>query len=187
MALTIDLPIYGSFLEAEDYFDQKLITGGWKTASATDKTKALKLATRLIDQLNFKGQKHAIHELLLSKGCSTRLSVALEVGCVTQEEVQDASLSQNTEFPRGDDTNVPSTIRLATYEAAASLLDDVDPEIELENLTITSFAYASVRTTYNRNQVPIEHVINMIPNPLAWRFLKPFLRDEDAIILRRIT
>jgi len=57
----------------------------------------------------------------------------------------------------------------------------------LENLGITSQGYASVRTTYARNQVPIEHIINGVPSPQAWRWLKPFLRDDDAIKLSRVS
>ena len=40
---------------------------------------------------------------------------------------------------------------------------------------------SSVRTTYNRSQVPIEHIVNGVPNALAWRLLRPFLRDEEAL------
>jgi hypothetical protein len=36
-------------------------------------------------------------------------------------------------------------------------------------------------------QVPIEHLMNSIPNSLAWSMLKPFLRDDDAIKLSRVS
>jgi hypothetical protein len=106
---------------------------------------------------------------------------------VTQDEVQQANLSQELEFPRGSDTEVPTVIELACYEMAHSLLDGKDPELELENLSVATQRYASVRTTYNRAQVPIEHLINMVPNSLAWRWLKPFIRDEDAVKITRIS
>jgi hypothetical protein len=91
------------------------------------------------------------------------------------------------EFPRGDDTEVPDAIRIACYEIAHSLLDGKDPELELENLGISSQGLSSVRTTFNRSQVPIEHIVNGVPNATAWRLLRPFLRDEDAVKLLRIS
>jgi hypothetical protein len=142
--------------------------------------------SRTIDTLNFKGQKHTVHVLVTGAGYDT-LEAALDAGAVTMDEVQTASLAQPLEFPRGDDTTVPAVIEYACYEIAHSLLDDRDPEMELENLAVLSQRYGQVGTTYNRGQVPIEHLINLVPNALAWRWLKPFLRDDDAIKLRRIT
>ncbi len=100
---------------------------------------------------------------------------------------QKADEAQALEFPRDDDTSVPETILKATYEIARDLLDGKDPELELENLGIVSQGFASTRTSYSRNQVPIEHIINGVTNSLAWRFLKPFLRDDDAIKLTRVS
>jgi hypothetical protein len=95
--------------------------------------------------------------------------------------------SQPLEFPRGTDTEVPEAIRKACYEIAHALLDGKDPELELENLGIVSHGFASARTTYNRNQIPIEHIINGIPSAQAWRLLKPFLRDDEAVKLSRVS
>lgn len=58
--------------------------------------------------------------------------------------------------------------------------------MELETLGISSQGIDSVRTTYARNQVPIEHLINGVPSNAAWRLLRPFLRDEDAVKLVRV-
>ena len=87
------------------------------------------------------------------------------------------------EFPRGADTVVPEAVRIAEYELALSLLDGVDPQMELENLAVTAQGHAEVRTHYERNMVPIEHLINLVPNSLAWSLLKPFLRDDQALRL----
>ncbi len=67
-----------------------------------------------------------------------------------------------------------------------ALLDDRDPDMELEALGISSQGIESVRTTYARNQVPIEHLINGVPSTLAWRLIRPFLRDSDSIKLIRV-
>ena len=89
-------------------------------------------------------------------------------------------------FLCGSDTTVPTAIVQACYEIAYSLLDGRDPELELEALGITQQAYGPIQTSFNRNQVPLEHLINGVPNALAWRLLRPFLRSSDQIKLTRI-
>jgi hypothetical protein len=173
--MAIDLTFYGTIEEADEYFANRLHEFAWTAASADNRRKALIAASRLIDDLNFKGYKHPVYTLLQSNP-----SAAVE-------DVQAAEATQAREFPRGADTVVPEAIRRAAYEIAHSLLDNKDPELELETLTVTSMGYGSVRTSYERNQVPIEHLINMIPNALAWRLIKPFLRDDDAIRLSRVS
>ena len=170
MAITQDT--YGSIQEAADYFAMRLHEHAWSQARPIDRPRALRAATLVIDTLNFKGQKHSVY--------------VLESG-VSDEAVRAAEASQTLEFPRGSDTEVPEAIRIACYEIAHSLLDGKDPELELENLGIVSQGYASVRTTYSRAHVPIEHIVNGVPNVLAWRHLRPFLRDDDAIRLSRVS
>ncbi len=177
---------YGDVAQATDYFANRLHEFAFTAAKPVDRPKALIFATRIIDTLNFKGNKAAVQAVLTANSCTSNdINTAIKSGCVTQAQVQAASLSQNLAFPRGTDTVVPDTILCACYEIAHSLLDNKDPEIELENLGVISQGYASVRTTYSRNHIPIEHLVNYVPNALAWRWIKPFLQDEDAIILTR--
>ncbi len=173
----MDIPqeIYGTVQEANDYFALRLHERAWSKALVADRPKALWAATLVIDSLNFKGYKAPVYTLLEADEDATG------------EEIRTAEATQALEFPRGADTEVPVNIRKASYEIAYNLLDGKDPELELENLGITSQGYASVRTTYARNQVPIEHIINGVPSPQAWRWLKPFLRDDDAIKLSRVS
>lgn len=166
---------YGDIVEATEYFDMRLHEYAWSRASEANRTKSLVAATRLVDALNFKGYKNTVYELLESNPSAT------------QEEIYEAETEQALEFPRGPDTEVPENIRLATYEIAHSLLDRRDPEQELENLGLTSAGISSVRSTFNRSNLPIEHIINMIPNAVAWRWIRPFLRDEDAVRLERVS
>lgn len=42
--------------EAQNYFDGRLHTDNWDTAEATDRLKSIRMATRLIDRLNFQGE-----------------------------------------------------------------------------------------------------------------------------------
>jgi hypothetical protein len=166
---------YGTVQEATDYFAARLHERAWSRANVADRPKALRAASIIIDTLNYKGRKKTVCDLLTA---SSR---------ATDEEIRAAEASQALEFPRGQDTAVPEAIRIACYEIAHSLLDGKDPELELENLGIVSQGYESARTTYSRNQIPIEHIINGVPNALAWRLVRPFLRDDDAIKLARIS
>jgi hypothetical protein len=189
--MAIDTSYYGDLQEAEDYFAGRLHSHPWNDADDADKPKALLAARRLIDNLNFKGHKHSVwvfHQQVPppwrdpTNGTFDR---AAEEQYRQQE--RDAEASQPLEFPRGPDTTVPEAIRRAEYELAFSLLDGVDPQMELENLSVTAQGYAEVRTHFERNMVPIEHLINLVPNPLAWSLLKPFLRDDQAVRLSRVS
>lgn len=173
--MSINTEYYGTLEEANDYFSMRLHETAWTDADAADKPKALWAATQIIDTLNYKGRKATVYTLLEADEDAE------------DEEIREAEADQVLEFPRGADTEVPEAIRRACYEIAHSLLDGKDPELELENLGISSQGYSSVRTTYSRSQVPIEHLINGVPNALAWRLIRPFLRDGDALKITRVS
>ncbi len=173
--MPLDLTYYGTSEEAETYFAMRLHEYAWNAASAADKPKALYAARLIIDALCYKGHKATVYTLLQANANAT------------DEEIRVAEAEQPLEFPRGADTEVPEDIRLASYEIAHALLDGKDPEMELEQLGIVSQGFGSVRTTYSRGSVPIEHIVNGIPSPKAWHWIKPFLRDDDAIKLARVS
>lgn len=173
MAIVSDF--YGTVQEATDYFAGRLHERAWSKANVSDRPKALRAATIIIDTLNYKGRKHSISAVLASNSQAT------------DEEIRQAEASQALEFPRGQDTAVPEAIRIACYEIAHSLLDGKDPEMELERLGIASQGFDVVRTSYDRANLPIEHVVNGVPNMLAWRLILPFLRDDQAIRLSRVS
>ena len=163
---------YGTIEDAASYFADRLHESAWTDASPTDRVKALRAATRRIDALNFKGAKHSVYAALLADPLAS---------------VETADLAQELEFPRGTDTTVPDVIERACYEIAHSLLDGKDPELALEAISVSSQGYSSVRTSYARDQAPLEHVMNLIPSAIAWTLLKPFLRDSDEVGLSRIS
>jgi hypothetical protein len=182
MALNIDY--YGKqtgvtiplrIAEATEYFANRLHETAWTAASDADKEKSLIAARGIIDGLSFKGEKATVYTLLQANSSATAA------------ERQVAEAAQALEFPRGTDTVVPEAIRIAEYEIAYALLDGKDPELELENLSINAMSYGAVRTTYERTQLPIEHIINLCPSSTAWRLLRPFLRDSDALKLSRLS
>ncbi len=167
---------YGTLQDAEAYFEDRLHADVWADAVVTDRPKALKWATRIIDALNFKGYKATVYTLLQATPNATTA------------QVRAAEASQELEFPRDADTEVPEAIKRACYEIAYSLLDDRDPEMELETLMVTNLKYGSlVGTTFERNMSPVEHTVNGVPSMSAWTVLKPFLRDSDEIKLSRVS
>lgn len=178
----IPFNFYGTVADATAYFANRLHSSAWTDADPADQPKALWAATQIIDTLNWKGVRHSVWTYL------QQFPQPWEPWGPhpTADEIRQAELAQLLEFPRGSDTTIPVEIEQATYEIAGSLLDGKDPELELEALGITQQGYGPLQTSYNRNQTPIEHIINGVPNALAWRLLRPFLRQSDQIKLSRI-
>jgi hypothetical protein len=164
------MSFYGTIEKANAFFALRLHTAAWDDVDTATRTKALHEATHLIEKLNFKGDKHSVYAL--ADGAS-------------DEAIHAANVAQPREFPRDSDTIVPDTIEHATYFVAYALLDGRDPELELENLAITSHRYSSVGTAYNRDIAPLEHIVNSIPSVSAWNLLKPFLRPNTELQITR--
>jgi len=95
------------------------------------------------------------------------------------------STEQLLEFPRGKDTQVPFSIRIASYEIALALLDEVDPNLEVENLSSQSQGFGGLRDTYSRDFV-LDHIRAGVPSAQAWAYLKPYLIDPNTIRLSRV-
>jgi hypothetical protein len=169
---------YGTLAEANEYFDNRLHEEAWYNAPADDRPKALIKATQLIDALNFKGFKATVYDIMFDYDGSPLYP--------TEEEIREAEEEQELEFPRGEDVDIPDQIKLACWEIAHALLDGVDPDLDVENLGVSSQGVASVRTTYARSQSLVEHLMHGIPSATAWRYIKPFLRDADEVKLSRV-
>jgi len=174
MAITENM-YYGTLAEATAYFENRLHEEAWFGSSPIDRPKALLRATQCMDALNYKGNKHSVWTLLEADEDAT------------DEEIREAEIAQLLEFPRGADTVEPEVIKIACFECAHALLDGIDPDSELEQLSVVSQGVASVRTTYNRNQAPIEHLLHGIPSPTAWRYIKPFLRPGEKLKVSRVS
>lgn len=95
-----------------------------------------------------------------------------------------ADSTQENQFPRHGQIDVPEDIIFATCEIALALLDGVNPELELENLSQTASGYANVKTTFDRSQLS-EHILAGVPSSAAWRYIKPWLVDNRSIGLTR--
>jgi len=164
---------YATITEANEYFATRLYSDAWDNANATDRTKALEMASRDIDRLNFAGYKHTAWLLYDADACPC------------ESALRDAEASQEAQFPRGQDTDVPNDIKIACMEIALARLDGVDPDQELQNLGVISEGFASVRTTYDRDW-SLDHIRAGIASATAWRFLKPYIRSPLDFVIKRV-
>jgi hypothetical protein len=97
-----------------------------------------------------------------------------------------ADADQELQFPRCNDTVVPTAIERAAYEIVLTLLDGYDQEQEVETLGVLSEAYSGVRTTYDAHYVN-EHKRAGIPSSEAWELLLPYLRDPTLMRISRVS
>ena len=181
---------YGTVEKGDEFFAHRLHSSVWTDADVATRTKALCEATHQIDKLNFKGDKSTVAAIRIPA-----VTVNDDIGTTTADDsnndpgdnVRAADLAQALEFPRDNDTVVPAAIEHACYFIAYALLDGRDPEMELENLAVTSHRYSSVGTAYNRDIAPLEHIVNGIPSVNAWNLLKPFLRPNTEVRFTRVS
>lgn len=146
--------MYADLAFANAYFAERLHTSAWDNALVVDRNKALAMATRDIDRLDFIGSK--------------------------------VEATQENEFPRAGQTEVPDDIKIAACEIALELLNGIDPAQELEAAKVIADKYGTVGTTYLPSSTP-EHVFAMIASARAWTYLKPFLRDSRCVRLSRVS
>ena len=148
---------YADVIFGDTYFNRKLHIESWSGATADEQRRALEEATIRIDRLNFRGKKTVS--------------------------------TQTLEWPRTNThfttTEIPNVLKIANCEIAIALLDGVDPDLELENLSAAAEGYSSVRTTYNRITVP-EHFSAGIPSQIAWTHLRPLLASIRRVRLNRV-
>lgn len=158
------MPNYISFTKAQEIANERLNVDAWNDAVVEDGTDA-----GLTGSLTYKA-------IAMATAAIDRLNYIGSKSSTTQEN----------QFPRGGDTEIPADIEKATFEIALALLDDVDPEMEASNLGAISQGYANVRSTYDR-EVPAPHIVAGIPSVTAWRYLVPYLRDPYTVDISRIS
>jgi len=73
---------YASVVEGDEYFEERLFADVWEDATDADKLKALKMATRSIDRLNFKGAKaSSTQSLQFPRGEDTAVPQPIKDAC----------------------------------------------------------------------------------------------------------
>lgn len=164
---------YGSLVEANNFFDQRLHVFHWDNASADDRIRASNQAWYGINRFNYIGEKRPVHLLLESNPDAT------------EAEIQTAWLSQKGEFPRGESNIIPDEIIWAQHLWAYALLEGRVPDEDLEQLAVTSQAYGGVRQAYDR-RVRMDHIALLIPSATAYRYLYPFFKNDWGFVYCRI-
>ncbi len=150
--------MYGTLVNAETYFDNRLHVDAWDEAIDDFKTKALNEAQKRIDLLCYRGY-----------------------------EVTDGTVFPRYYGDEADGTEtIPENIEIAGYECAFALLDGVDPEFEQENLAVSSESYSQVRTSYARGYYIPEHTAAGIPSAYAWRFLLQYLKTPGSVLIYKV-
>lgn len=107
------------------------------------------------------------------------LRAAVEVIERLNYEGEKASSSQTYQFPRNDDTTVPTDIHIAILYIAISFLDGRDPDYEIENINIKEQNVGGVRSKHGET-VASDHIRAGVISPTAWRHLSPYLRDNNT-------
>jgi len=152
---------YGTYIEADTYFENRLHVSVWTGASTANKTKALIEATQRIERLRFAG--YLVED---------------------DQELEFPRYYDSVAGPDGTE-EIPDDIKIATYELALALLDGIDPDMEFENLATVGQTYSNVRMT--RSDDTLEHIAAGIPNATAWRYLQPYLASSKTIRMRRVS
>ena len=161
---------YGSLVEANNYFEQRLHTFSWNKSSADDRTRANNQAFEGINMFSYIDEKFPVSAILDANPNAT------------EAELQTAYLTQAGEFPRGNSNVVPDAIMWAQFLWSFALLDGRVPEEDFEQLAVTSQAYGGVRQAYNR-QISMDHLALLIPSPQAYNYLLPYFRNEWGFVL----
>lgn len=162
--------------DAQTYFDGKLNTDAWDEATSAKRAKALVEATNRIDRLQFAGVRTADY--------TTRLA-AHNSGSLFDNRLTPSNSGQPREFPRDGASTVPDEILAACCEIAYALLDGVDPELEMQNLSTVQHGFAALQETYDPRIVNLAFK-HGIPSITAWNYLVPFLQDPFEVQLRRV-
>jgi hypothetical protein len=149
------MSVYGTIELAQAYFDTRLHTDAWDELGDGDDAVITKN----------KALAHA-----------TRI--------IDRLEYSGTPLTPSNKFPQIDQSEVPTYVLEACYEIVLSLLDGIDPDLELSNLAQVSTQYANIKSTRDSNQT-LEHILAGVPSQTAWRLLRPYLADSRSVTLVR--
>jgi len=125
-----------------------------------------------VDRLNYEGHKTSVFDLLAANPDAT------------QDEIDAADATQPLKFPRNGKP-IPSEFLYAVYEIAHERLRGRDPDVEQENLRITSGGVGSTRSSLHTGGGSNAHLANGIVSFTAWRYLLPYLASNNSFDIER--
>ena len=76
-------------------------------------------------------------------------------------------------------------IKDANCEIAIALLDGIDPDLAIANLTVTNNSIAGVRTSHDI-RFPAEHILYGVPSITAWRILRRYINDGRSVTITKV-
>lgn len=182
---------YRTVTDADAYFREQLFADDWTNAEVGDKAKALLAATRAIDRLRFAGVKRSVYQALVAAGGESGLpgKVLLASTSLTDAEIQTADDAQALQFPRDTQAadTVPDDVFWAVCEEAICLLSGRRPDIEQDNLQLTSDGAGSYRVSYNRQGKAPLHTLHQLTSAKGWQYLQRWLDPEaNSFLVKRI-
>jgi hypothetical protein len=154
--MPISIDIYGTIEDANEYFATRLYED-WSGQPESKQFAALLAATRAVDLLARYG---------LLAGYKT----------VT---------SQDLEFPRNGDTEVPQDLLFAVFEEAAERLRGRDPAIELEQTKVNSEQTGGRGASFDRNSKAFVGLQHGFVSITAWQYLAQFLESQATFDITR--
>lgn len=95
-----------------------------------------------------------------------------------------ADSEQTNAFPRGSETEIPQDIIDATIELAYAYSCGINPDIEFDNLSITSRKLGPVSTTSDTT-IPKAYIIMGVVSMDAYRLIAPYLQSQRLQRLER--
>lgn len=88
--------------------------------------------------------------------------------------------TQEHEFPRNSDTEIPTIIKEAHAEIVLKFLQGYDPEEEFANVTAKKRVFSGVSTTYDTD-VSRPWLVTGVMSKTAWDLMLPWLTDSTAV------
>ena len=172
--------MYGTVNESLEFFDCRLHADSWENSPASDREKALKQASHMLDRLSWTGERNTSYVV--------RQAQIAASGCVTDEQaILDAGLTQQHAFPRGSDTVIPQALKEATFLIGYELLiNGADVNADFNTLNIEAEGHSSVRVNYQRDRM-LPHIVAGIPSFEAWQLIHPYLQAAGEIELTRVS
>lgn len=98
------------------------------------------------------------------------------------------SISSNTQehqFPRNGDTEIPKNIKIAAALLALEFLRGFTSSDADNNVRIISQSYDSIKTIYQSEALP-DYQGAGFPNAYIWTLVSPFIKRSTGITLNRV-
>lgn len=156
--LEVGTNTYVSAEDADAYFDTRLNSETWTEATDENKTKALIMAARIMNEFRYIGRKLASDQKL----AFPRISI--------NAELTDAQLILYSQL-----TEVPDDVKYAQCEQAIYLLEGEDQNRQLMSSGVTSYGAGGASfSLYNDGYVEL--------SPKARHYLRPYLTRTGRMI-----